>query len=512
MTSSIVECIPNFSEGRRMEVVEAILEAITAVEGITLLDHSSDSDHNRTVVTFVGSPQAVEDAAFAGIAKAAELIDLDKHQGEHPRMGATDVVPFVPISGVKMAECIEIARRVAKRVGEELNIPVYLYEKAASRPDRENLAVIRKGEYELLKEEIGHNPDRDPDFGPTEVGPAGATAIGARSPLIAWNVYLNTDDVDVAQKIGKAVRHLSGGLRFVKGLGMLIEGKAQVSMNLTNFKRTPIHRVLEIIRSEAKRYGVQVTHSELIGLIPQQALTNAAVWYLQLDDFDPEQVLEVRMQTAQSDQENAGPGVDVDFLDDLASSSPTPGGGSAAAYAAAMAAGLVAMVGRVTVNKKKYKDVEDQIWPMIEQADALRAQLTDAVQNDAESYEAVMAARKLPKASAEDKAARLDAIQQTTLIATKVPLSVVEMASQVMELAVTAAQLGNINAITDAGTAAALARSAFTGAGLNVRINLGDLDDKGVTADIEKQLSALEKKAAKIEPKIQTALKERGGL
>lgn len=512
MSQQIVECIPNFSEGRRPEVIEAILEAVTSVEGVTLLDHSSDSDHNRTVVTFVGTPKAVEEAAFASIAKAAELIDLDQHDGEHPRLGATDVVPFVPISGVKMAECIEIARKVGKRVGEELNIPVYLYEKAATRPDRENLATIRKGQYELLKEEIGQNPDREPDFGPSEVGPAGGTAIGARSPLVAWNVYLNTDDVDIAQKIGKAVRHLSGGLRYVKGLGMLVEGQAQVSMNLTNFKRTPIHRVIEMIRREAQRFGVQITHSELIGLVPQRALTDAAEWYLQLDDFNPEQVLEVRMQTAQSEKENVGQGVDVNFLDDLASSSPTPGGGSAAAYAGAMAAGLVSMVGRVTVNKKKYKEVEDDMWAIIEKADTLRAELTLAVEQDADAYKSVMIARKLPKATDEDKAARLEEIQQATLVATNTPLMVAKKLLEVMKIAVTAVELGNPNAITDGGTAAALTRAALTGAALNVRINLDGLDDKEQVESIEKKLSTVEKQAGKLEPKIQKALKERGGL
>ena len=238
----------------------------------------------------------MEEAAYAAIAKAAELIDLDQHTGEHPRIGATDVVPFVPIRDITMQECVEMARRVGKRVGETLDIPVYLYEEAATTPERVNLENIRRGEYEKLKEEIAKNPARKPDFGPSKVGPAGATVIGARQPLIAYNVYLDTDDLATAQKIARTVRHSSGGLRFVKALGMLVDGRAQVSMNLTNYRKTPVARVVEMIRREAARYGKLIHHSELIGMIPQEALIDAAVWYLQLDQFEPNQVLEQQVQ------------------------------------------------------------------------------------------------------------------------------------------------------------------------------------------------------------------------
>lgn len=291
----IVECIPNFSEGRRPEVVEAIVAAIAAVEGVKMLDHSLDADHNRSVVTFVAPPERVVEAAFAGIARAAGLIDMTRHQGGHPRMGATDVCPFVPIRGVTMDDCVALARELGRRVGEELRIPVYLYEAAAARPERENLADVRRGQYEGLKAEIATNPDRAPDFGPAEMGTAGATAIGARPPLIAFNVYLTTDNVDIAKKIARAVRHSNGGLRFVKGMGLLVEGKAQVSMNLTDYTRTPIYRVVEMIRREAQRYGVGIESTELVGLIPQQALIDAAQWYLQLDGFEAGQVLESRL-------------------------------------------------------------------------------------------------------------------------------------------------------------------------------------------------------------------------
>ncbi len=291
----IVECVPNFSEGRRTEVIDQIAEAVAAVPGVHVLDVQSDADHNRTVVTFAGEPEAVEEAAFRGIQEAAELIDMDLHRGEHPRMGAADVVPFVPIKNVTMEDCVAIVRRVGERVGRELDIPIYLYEEAATRPERRNLADVRRGEYEGIKTEIETRPEREPDFGPRHVGKAGATAIGARPPLIAYNVYLGTDDVEIAKAIARAVRHSSGGLRYVKALGLLVKGRAQVSMNLTDYRQTPVHRVVEMIRREAERYGVSVVESELIGLIPNEALAEAAAFYLQLGDFSSHQILENRL-------------------------------------------------------------------------------------------------------------------------------------------------------------------------------------------------------------------------
>jgi len=291
----IIECVPNFSEGRRKEIIDQIAEALASVEGARVLDVQSDADHNRSVVTMVGEPEAVEEAAFRGIERAARLIDMDQHQGEHPRMGATDVVPFVPIAGMTMADCVEMARRLGERVGRELSIPVYLYEEAATRPERRNLADVRRGEYERLKVEIEADPHRAPDFGPARMGKAGATAIGARPPLIAFNVYLNTDDLAIAKAIARAVRHSSGGLRHVKALGLLVEGCAQVSMNLTDYRRTPIQRVVEMIRREAARYGVSIVSSEMVGLIPNEALVDVARFYLQLDDFSPDQILENRL-------------------------------------------------------------------------------------------------------------------------------------------------------------------------------------------------------------------------
>lgn len=293
----IVECVPNFSEGRRQEVINAIVAGITAVPGAHLLDVQSDADHNRTVVTFVGQPEAVLEAAFQGARIAAGLIDMNQHSGEHPRMGATDVIPFIPARGVTMDDCAQLARRLGQRMGQELDIPVYLYGQAASRPERANLPDVRRGEYEGIRDSIGSDPARDPDFGPQRLGSAGATAVGARAFLIAFNVYLNSGAVEIAKKIAKTVRHSNGGLRFVQAMGVLVDGQAQVSMNLTDFNKTALHVVVELVRREAARYGVLISHSELVGLIPQQALLDAATWYLQLDGFKPDQVLENRLTT-----------------------------------------------------------------------------------------------------------------------------------------------------------------------------------------------------------------------
>ncbi len=300
MKSKLVECIPNFSEGRRPEVVEAIVQAIKATPCVLLLDYSSDVDHNRSVVTFAGEPVFVAEAAFAAIKVASQLIDLNQHTGTHPRLGATDVVPFVPLDNVTLDECVQLANELGKRVGDELNIPVYLYEAAATRPEHVRLENVRRGEFEWLKENIGTDPDRVPDYGPTSVGRAGATIIGARNPLVAFNVYLTTDDVALARRIARQIRASSGGFPHVKALGMLVDGKAQVSMNFTNPAETPLLPVIETIRQEAARSKVEIHHSELIGLIPQTVLFDVASQYLQLDNFHVEQVLEYRLhQVAQ---------------------------------------------------------------------------------------------------------------------------------------------------------------------------------------------------------------------
>ncbi len=508
MTQPLIECIPNYSEARRSEVVEAIVAAIVAVPGVNVLDRHSDLDHNRTVITMVGAPDAVEEAAFQSIRKAQELIDLNQHEGAHPRIGAADVVPFVPITGVSMTECVEIARRLGKRVGEELSIPVYLYEDAATRPDRQNLENIRKGQFEGLKVDIEKDMDRAPDFGPARLGSAGATVIGARAPLIAFNVYLTTGDVEIAQKIAKAVRNSSGGLRYVKGMGVLVDGMAQVSMNLTNYKKTPIFRVVELVRREAQRFGVGIHHSELVGLIPQEALVDTAVWYTQMDQFEPAQILETRLYSAQQ----TAPAAQVDpytFINDLASGNPTPGGGSAAAFTAAEAAGLVAMVGRVTIGKKNYSTVESRMWQMIEEADRLRAELTRAVQEDADAFNSIIQAYKLPKTSPEEITVRGAAVEEAILGAAIVPHRVAGLAMRVLRLALSAVEYGNLNAISDGASAANLAIAAIRSAILNVKINRKSLKDPSTADNLLLDVQDYEAEIVGIEKKIAQFLADR---
>jgi len=505
----LVECIPNFSEARRPEVIDEIVAAITSVPGIHLLDRSSDLDHNRTVITFVGPPQEVEEAAFRAIRTAAQRIDLNQHRGEHPRIGATDVCPFVPLEGVSMEECVAMARRLGERVGRELGIPVYLYEYAATRPDRVNLENIRRGQYEGLKEEIATNPERFPDFGPAQLGPAGATVIGARDPLIAFNVYLTTDDVEIARRIASAIRHSSGGLRYVKALGLLVEGRAQVSMNLTNYLKTPLARVVEMIRREAARYGVAIHHSELIGLIPQRALIDAAVWYLQLDAFQPDQVLENRLYSLLSSSSQPAW---TSFLDSLAAPTPTPGGGSAAAAAAAMGAALVAMVAGLTLGKKKYAAVEEEMRSIQQEARELQQTLSQAVQEDAQAFEAILAAMRLPKETPAEAAARQQAMETATLQATRVPLETARRALRVMELARIAVEKGNLNAITDAATGFQLAQAALRAAACNVRVNLAALPEHPETASLLAALSEVETQAENLSQMLTDLLKQRANL
>ncbi|MGB9674019.1 MAG: glutamate formimidoyltransferase [Anaerolineales bacterium] len=508
MSPAIVECVPNFSEARRPQVVEAIMAAVNSVPGVILLDRHSDMDHNRTVLTFAGEPQPVAEAAFRAIAKAAELIDLNHHTGEHPRIGATDVVPFVPVRGVSMEECVQLARQLGERVGNELGIPVYLYEEAATRADRKNLENIRRGQYEGLKLEIETNPDRQPDFGPNKLGTAGATVIGARQFLIAYNVYLTTDEVAIAKKIAKTVRFSSGGLRYVKALGMLVEGRAQVSMNLTNFRETPLPQVVEMIRREASRYGVAIHHCELVGLIPQDALVDAAVWYLQLDQFEPEQIFERKLEEALQSSRKSG----ADFLEELAAATPTPGGGSASAYSAAAAAALVAMVARLTLGKKKYADVEARMQEIIQAAESLRQEMSAAVQQDAAAFEEVMKALRLPKETPEQQRTRQEAIDAAMIQAARVPLMVARGALQATQLAAEVINKGNLNAISDGGSAAAQAQAALMGAALNVRINLKGLESNPITQAILADLKDIENEAAQLQAQIKNTLIERGGL
>ena len=502
MPMPLVECIPNYSEGRRSEVVDQIIAAILSVPEVQILDRHSDADHNRTVLTLLGVPEAVKESVFRSIAKAAELIDMDQHQGEHPRIGSTDVVPFVPIRDISMADCVELARQLGNRVGTELCIPVYLYEEAATSPERVNLENIRKGQYEGLKVEILSNSNRKPDYGPTELSKAGAVVIGAREALIAFNVYLTTEDASMAKKIAKTIRYSSGGLRFVKAMGVLVDGRAQVSMNLTNYRKTPIALVVESIRREAQRFGVAIHHSELVGLVPQEALVDAAVWYTQLDQFEPNQVLENRLRQPKNENNKYA------FLDEIASKSPTPGGGSAAAFTAAQAAALVAMVARLTIGKKKYAEVEADMRQVLEKAERLRKKLTLAITEDAQAFEAVMVAMKLPKGTPEETENRDNAILSSYIIAAETPLKTAESTLEVLKLLTIVAEKGNLNAITDAGTGGALAMAALAGAGANVRINLLAYAEDNRALSILDRLTLIEEQAVLLYLNIKKSLED----
>src|SRR5262245_34496502 len=490
----LVECVPNFSEGRRPEIVDAIRAAIAAVESVHILDVSSDVSHNRSVITFAASVEHAADAAYAGIAKARDVIDLTVHEGEHPRLGATDVVPFIPLEGATMDDCIALARKVGERVGRELEIPVYLYERAATRPDRENLADIRRGEFEGLRGEIGTNPARDPDFGPRRIHPtAGATVIGARPFLVAYNVYLGpASNIAVAKDVAKAVRGSSGGLRYVKGLGLEVDGQAQVSMNLVDIEKTPLYRAFDMVKMEAEARGVSPTWSEIVGLVPERALFETAARHVQLRDFSPDLVLERQVRSAVSG------GVSLSgFVSSVASSTPTPGGGSVSAHVGALAAALAQMVAGLTAGRKKYAAVDAEMKQIGLDAADVGNQLSALVEADARAYTAVSNAYKLPKEPEDAAAKRAEAVTEALLGASRVPLETARACARVAELAATVATKGNTNAVSDAGVAALLAEAACRGAAYNVRINVAALDDKTRGAPLATEATDLVARTAK---------------
>jgi glutamate formiminotransferase/formiminotetrahydrofolate cyclodeaminase len=501
--AELIECVPNFSEGRNKSVVTAITAEISRDRSIRLLDQEMNADHNRSVVTFVGEPEAVLEAAIRGVRKAAELIDLRQHRGEHPRMGATDVLPFVPVGSSKIDRCVELARRAGERIGSELGIPVYLYEAAATRPSRQNLADVRRGEYEGIAKELGTNPERDPDFGPRAIhATAGAIAVGARLPLLAFNVNLGTKDVEIAKRIAKAIRFQTGGLRYVKALGFELHerGIAQVSMNLVNTWGTPVHRVFALIREEAERYGVPIVGSEIVGLVCQDALIDVAEHGLRLENFSREQILENRLAGHLGAAEQAVP----EFLDDVASSAPTPGGGSVAALAGSLASALATMVARLTIGKKRYAEHDERMRAVEKEGDALRRELFDLVAEDAKAYDGFVAASKLSQRTPEETATRDKALVSAARNAAAVPLRTAEACVRALELAAAVAEVGNANAVSDAGVAGWLARGGAEGAALNVAINL-----PSVPADERDALEARAKKATERAAALHAAIVDR---
>lgn len=470
MHRRLIECVANFSEGRDPAVVDRIVEAILSSPGVVLLDRELDADHNRCVLTFAGAPEPVAEAAIRGVERAIALIDLNRHTGVHPRIGAADVVPFVPIEGVTIEECAQLAARVGEQLWKRFQLPVYLYEAAARRPERTNLENIRRGQFEGLREEIRSNPDRLPDFGEAELHPtAGAAVVGARKFLIAYNVNLGTPDIEIAKRIAKAVRFSSGGFRFVKAMGVPLASRnlAQVSMNLTDFEQTPVHRVFEAVRTEAERYGVPVVGSEIVGLIPKKALEMAADFYLRCENFQPGLVLENRL--AEASQAGGLP----EFLDALAAPTATPGGGSAAAAAGAMAAALGSMVAGLA------KLTEFDFEPA-------RKFFTEAVTRDAEAYNAVVAAYKRPK---DERAPFVeDAMQGAALV----PLEVAEHVTELRRRLDRLHQAASAKFGSDVETAWALADASLRGAVANVRINLESIKDEPFRKSVEKRLAALQ--------------------
>lgn len=556
MSKKLIECVPNFSEGRDMTIIKQITDQIETVEGVKLIDVDPGKATNRTVVTFVGEPDAVCQAAFLAVKKAQELIDMRKHKGTHPRFGATDVCPLVPVANITMDEVIEYARNLAKRIGEELHIPVYNYEYAAQKPERKNLANCRHGEYEALPQRIT-SPEWKPDFGPSvwseTAAKSGATAVGARNFLIAYNVNLNTTSTRRANSIafdvrergrvkregdpitGKQLKDQNGNpvyeqglLKTVKAIGWYIEefGVAQISMNLTDITVTQLHTAFDTVCERANARGIRVTGSELVGVVPLQAMLDAGKYFLnkqqrstgipdseiikiavksmgldELYKFDPQKkIIEYLLEN-----ENSKALVNktlIDFANETASESPAPGGGSISAYMGALGAALGTMVANLSSHKRGWDDRWKEFSDWAEKGKEIQEKLIKLVDEDTNAFNMIMSAFDLPKSNDAEKAARKQAIQNATKYATEVPYKTMELCYSAMSIAKTMAETGNPNSVTDAGVGALAARSGVMGAYLNVKINAAGLDDKTFAADILKKGGELQNKAIELEKEV----------
>jgi glutamate formiminotransferase/formiminotetrahydrofolate cyclodeaminase len=488
-------------------VIGSIRKAAEAVPGVTILDCENDPNHNRMVLTFVGPPQAVKEAALASSEVAIKSIDLRNHKGEHPRMGSVDVVPFVPIREVTMDECVSIANEFAAEFSGRFGVPVFLYESAATKPERKDLAKVREGQFEGLRDLIGNDPAKDPDYGPKAIHPtAGATAVGARPILIAYNVNLKSSDLSVAKKIARLVRGRDGGLPTVKALGFQLHDRSivQVSMNITDYKVSSITRAFEEVSRRASEIGVEVLESEVVGLVPMDALNEAAEAYLKLVNFSPNQIIENRIfniagSVVESDpmksEENISNFVRlslIDFSSSVSSKEPVPGGGSVSAYAGALAASLVAMVCRLTLGRKAYESSFERITIMLTESEELRLKLLELVNRDSSAFMAVSNALALPKATAEEKAERNRALNDALKEATEIPLETLRNSHSVEKLALELLMIGNKNARSDAETAVELSRAAARGAWSNVKINLDSLSsDPEFVGKIKSQLEPM---------------------
>ena len=549
----IVECVPNFSEGRDLKIIEQITDKIKAVDGATLLDVDPGADTNRTVVTIVGEPEPVMEAAFQAIKKASELIDMTKHSGAHPRMGATDVCPFVPVSGVTMDDCVKFAHKVGKRVGEELGIPVYMYEYAATKPLWKNLAEVRKGEYEGLAAREGKE-EWKPDYGPHKFNPkSGATAVSAREFLIAYNINLNSRDKKKAHDLALSIREkgrfkrdenkkivkdkdgkkvmVPGLFKNCKAVGWFIDeyNRAQISINLTNYNITPPHLVLEKVREMAVKKGIQITGSELVGLIPKEAILMAGKYYLKrlgesagipekmiietavqsmgLDDLTDFDIDEKVIEYAIAKQDNLVNMTLTEFADELSTDSPAPGGGSVAALCSGMSGALSAMVSNLTFGKKGYEKVWEEAKELAEIGQDIKERSMYAIDKDTQAFYDMMDAARLPKKTDEDKKIRLDAIQESTKKAILVPMETLGLALEAVELSQKIARIGNENALSDAGVGAITANAAAKAAYLNVKINMAGIDDETFKFDILTKADTLLEKVNNIALNVEKEIK-----
>lgn len=531
----VVECVPNFSEGRNAKVIDAIAETIRSTEGVTLLDVDPGKSTNRTVYTFVGDPEAACDAAFQAIARAASLIDMRQHKGAHPRIGATDVCPFIPVSGVSMQDCVQLAKKLGKRVGEELKIPVYLYAEAAQEPQRQNLADVRQGEYEALAERMRNG--FKPDFGPAEFNAAtGATVIGARKFLIAYNVNLNTKSQKLANEIALSIREggrakrdadgnivkdssgatvkVPGTLQAAKAVGWYVDEyeRAQVSINLVDYHVTSMHHAFDECCRQAEKLGLRVTGSEVVGLVPLEPILAAGKHYLakqgrctgvpetelvniaiqsmglsEITAFDPRKKI---IEYTVAAEEKLLKDLTVSrFVDELSADSPAPGGGSVAALCGSLSVALASMVANLTHAKKGMESMQTLMEDIAIRAQALKCQFVSAIDDDTKAFNRIAEARKMPKDTDENKAARDQAIDQANKDATLVPLKVLEKSLLAVELAEFVAEKGNPATLSDAGVAALTARAAAEGANYNVLINLAAMDDQAFVADVKKRAS-----------------------
>ena len=498
----IVECVPNFSEGRNPDVVAAIVAAVRAMPGVLVLDQEMDHDHHRAVLTLAGEPEAVAEAVFRCAQVAAERVDLRHHQGGHPRVGATDVVPFIPIRGITMEQCVALARQVGARIGRDLDIPVYLYERAATRPERTNLEAIRRGNLEGLASRLAADPLWMPDFGPPRLHPtAGATVVGARPPLIAYNVNLDTADLEIAKAIAKVVRFSSGGLPCVKAIGVPLasRGIVQVSMNLTDFETTPIHIAFEAVSREAAQRGVRVVGSEVVGLVPQAAMVKAAEALLKIERFDPTQVLETRLETALAgDTPPAGSGFMAhDFLHAVAAGTPTPGGGSVAALAGALAAALGVMACRISrpsgSSEPRQSEAVTQPVELLAEEERLLSELSERlrrlIETDAEAFQGVLRAYRLPKTDQ----ARADTITKSLEAATEVPLETAELAGEAATILRKLTSKTKPAVASDLSVGLSMAFAAMEGGIANVETNVQVQKNQQLKEQALKRLSAIKR-------------------